>query len=112
MKTLEDAAKEYAETIRPITGLDKHDAPYVTAFEHNEDIEQAVVFGANWQKQQSGWISVKENLPEKQGFVIAAKRNGLVLGMYYNDDNEFKSCEIDQTNQVTHWQPLPEAPKE
>jgi len=57
------------------------------------------------------WISVIDALPEKPMFVIAHKSNGLVLGLYFSADREFRYSDQDQTDQVTHWMPLPEPPK-
>ena len=56
------------------------------------------------------WISVEDRLPKLASFVIAYKDNGLVLGLYFNADSEFKYGEIDQTSQVTHWMSLPDKP--
>lgn len=58
------------------------------------------------------WIKVEDRLPKQATFVIAYKENGLVLGLYFNADHEFKYGEQDQTNQVTHWMPLPQPPKQ
>ena len=52
----EEAAKEYAEEMKPIMGLDKYHAPYITTFEHHQDIEESFIAGANWQMSQSGTI--------------------------------------------------------
>ena len=57
------------------------------------------------------WIKIKDKLPKQGSFVVAYKENGLVLGMYYNADREFMYGQLNQTTQVTHWQPLPDAPK-
>lgn len=57
------------------------------------------------------WISVKDRLPELASFVIAYKKNGLVLGLYFSADEEFRyGRDCDQTKQVTHWMPLPKPP--
>lgn len=62
--------------------------------------------------EMSNWIRVTEKLPEKAGFVICHKHNGLITALYFDSDNKFWYNEIEQTQQVTHWQPLPEPPKE
>lgn len=62
-------------------------------------------------KNQSQWIGVDERLPEYGAvFVIAHKKNGIILGLYYNADRQFMYGKEDQTNQVTHWCPLPQKP--
>lgn len=58
------------------------------------------------------WIDVNERLPEKAKFVIIHKHNGHVFGAYYNADSMFMYGEIDQTDQVTHWMPLPSPPQQ
>lgn len=57
------------------------------------------------------WISVENELPKLASFIIAYKINGLVLGLYFNADKEFMYGRTEQTNQVTHWMPLPNPPK-
>ena len=49
------------------------------------------------------WIPVEEKLPESHCFLVAKKKNGLVLGLYFSSDKEFRYGEFDQTDQVTHW---------
>lgn len=88
-----NAEEDYLTT--PISVL-----KYITVLE-----EQAKQFSQTW-------IPVSERLPDPSKFVIAHKRNGLVLGLYYNTDNEFMYGREDQTNQVTHWMPLPNAPEQ
>ena len=45
MKSKEQLAEDYADNVRPIKGLDKHDAPFLTAFEHHEDVMDAFIAG-------------------------------------------------------------------
>ena len=58
----------------------------------------------------SGWISVKERLPEEDVDVIAWEKAGFAFidsvkrGMWKVGENNFAV--------VTHWMPLPEPPKE
>lgn len=68
-QTVEEAAKEArmasAETLTTYgthTSLD--DFTYLS---HDEIAEAAFIKGAEWQAKQSPWISVKEQLPEKDG---------------------------------------------
>lgn len=70
------------------------------------------------------WISVEDRLPEDdEGQVLAIVNgkhgninfvNGIVMAEYFNSDKEWileMFPEIRNPN-VTHWQPLPEPPKE
>lgn len=61
-------------------------------------------------KKQSGWISVDERLPEREGtYLVYTYKGAIKFGdfrCYYakNDNPQFDYY-------VTHWMPLPEAPK-
>ena len=65
------------------------------------------LYNAGYRKQ-SGWISVDERLPERNGRYLThcnIENQSLVCVLYY--------CKIGGFNEgtVTHWMPLPEAPK-
>ena len=64
------------------------------------------------------WISVKERLPERDGMYIVHTRNltawkplkhNVFIAEYCFNDFVFRGWE---DNNVTHWMPLPEPPKE
>ena len=65
------------------------------------------------------WISVKDQLPEKDGDYLIRLKNGAMMVIYYKFDyknpgwyeydSEWGFCE---RNDVTHYMPLPEPPKE
>lgn len=64
---------------------------------------------------KSGWISVKDRLPETDDTVLVClQRGGYELGFYSDDSwrslylSYFETKELD----VTHWMPLPEPPEE
>ena len=72
-------------------------------------------------KHFMGWISVKDRLPEKYGRYLALTPSRLKGKEYdewliyylpqsgfYDTDPEWGDIEMDD---VTHWMPLPEAPK-
>ena len=64
----------------------------------------------------SEWISVKTALPEKHQSVLAVDGDGNICQQEYYD-NDFYDPYFGQTmtgglGDVTHWQPLPPAPKE
>lgn len=59
----------------------------------------------------SEWVSVKDNLPEKDGTYLVATRNHAVLVThFYKCNHSFSSTRINRL--VTHWQPLPSPPGE
>ena len=74
----------------------------------NEDIlnECDTLYTAGYRKQE--WISVDERLPERNGRYLThcnIEGQSLVCILYY--------CKVGVFNEgtVTHWMPLPEAPK-
>lgn len=61
------------------------------------------------------WVSVEERLPEKEGRYLCVKRIGKSGGVYMtlmNGDSDGFSLEHIYSDDVTHWMPLPEPPKE
>ena len=70
------------------------------------------------QKKTSGWISVKDRLPEKYGrYLCWFGGNKCVVGAeietYLPDMHGFGSLERNEVYpNISHWMPLPEAPKE
>lgn len=67
------------------------------------------------------WISVKESLPEDHTYVLMAATSGLVTSTFYTPpEKRLIDCKVsakfEHANvygyEVTHWMPLPEAPKE
>ena len=64
------------------------------------------IYNAGYRKQ-SGWISVDERLPEKWQRVLV-NYNGNVCISWLNANSTWFECWNDK---VTHWMPLPEAPK-
>ena len=64
------------------------------------------------------WISVDDRLPEIEGHYLVhtprsfPKNCKLQIGELYSDDNSWYNEADDYLDDVTHWQPLPEPPKE
>ena len=60
------------------------------------------------------WISVTERLPESAGTVIVCDvREGYVSAWEYCGEDEWIHDEkLWHTSDITHWMPLPSAPKE
>ena len=60
--------------------------------------------------KQSGWISVNERLPEESGrFLLVDDEGYMFTASWYTTSGWFMPfC---HGNAITHWMPLPEAPK-
>jgi hypothetical protein len=70
-----------------------------------------VVLGQSNQKQ-SEWISVEDRLPEDYNKYLLFLDNGrITIGWYHGDAMQFVEDGIVMIETVTHWMPLPEAPK-
>ena len=62
----------------------------------------------------SGWISVKERLPEKDTSVLFSDKESVFLGFLLSDmghDPFWSSYDYLENHNITHWMPLPEPPK-
>jgi hypothetical protein len=61
------------------------------------------------------WISVKDRLPEHEGFVLTV-RKGIVTMSYYDLilSKAFKDSTrgFEDFDEISYWQPLPSPPKE
>ena len=82
-----------------------------------DSIQQAEKMIAKGYRKQSGWVSVKERLPEKDGMYIVHTKNltghsplglNVFVAEYILSDFVFYGWE---DNRITHWMPLPEPPK-
>ena len=74
-QTLEEASIKVAE--------DCYEMPYNENLLHMLLIKQAFELGAEWQANQSPWISVKERLPSEYEFVICRMvSNEAIVGGY------------------------------
>lgn len=65
-------------------------------------------------RKQSEWISVEERLPEHlEKVLVYDERGNMNTAMFlrYNNGNVDLCTSVRLTCQVTHWMPLPEAPK-
>ena len=58
----------------------------------------------------SEWISVEDRLPNEEGACLIVHFNGSDCGYYFADTKLFDSDTYDFP-EVTHWMPLPKAPK-
>lgn len=74
----------------------------------NERSYAEEIYNAGYRKQ-SEWISVDERLPERQGYYFGFTYKGVMMiapffPCYADGEPEFRY-------DITHWMPLPEAPK-
>jgi hypothetical protein len=58
------------------------------------------------------WISVKDRLPENDGY-IDVTTDGVVIPAYWHNDRlyAFTANSVATVGCVTHWMPLPQPPK-
>lgn len=73
--------------------------------------ELSRVVDANSATPTSEWISVDERLPEKLTHVIVHDEDGTVGEAFYLSGDRFEWVTSEELAFVTHWMPLPEAPK-
>lgn len=78
---------------------------YCKAFEYAKR-----AYNAGYRKQE--WISVEDRLPEDYNKYLLLLDNGrITIGWYHECAMQFIEDGIVVVNRVTHWMPLPEAPK-
>ena len=64
--------------------------------------------------RRSEWISVDERLPENYGEYICCTGHKTIMQLVYNPKHRLFNVSYDNVEcamKVTHWMPLPEAPK-
>lgn len=91
----------------------------------DDDIQKAIDFIKNSRPQiiaddkSEAWISVEDRLPDEPGLYLivcegkvkaAYRQANLIFGVYWNNDMH-GGFSIIPESKVTHWMPLPEAPK-
>ena len=59
-----------------------------------------------------GWISVKDKLPEHGQTVLVWEVSGFVYVDNFDDEHDVFRIAYNNCGTVTHWQSLPEPPKE
>ena len=88
-----------------IEGTDEYREAFISVGEFQKALKIAEV-------KQSGWISVEERLPETYDECLLLLDNELItIGWYHASAMEFVEGGMVLVNKVTHWMPIPEAPK-
>ena len=101
MKTIEQASQEYAKSLN-LKGHDSFDFETYA----KQDFKAGVEFAQRW-------ISVEEEMPEKQGhYLVLAPKSfpkncRVVVAEFYEDNKMFYSESSDYAiHDVTHWRPI------
>jgi hypothetical protein len=116
----EKQIEEMAEILKAYTKKNNIMASHVILECYAEEL-----YSKNYRKQsestmsqvkQSEWISVEDRLPEKSGDYLTYHKHGSCGVIYYNADiklwNVYYSDDVrNAIRSITHWMPLPEAPK-
>lgn len=63
-------------------------------------------------QEAQGWISVKDRLPKHGQTVLAWEVSGFVYVDNYDGEHDIFKIAYNNCGTVTHWQSLPEPPKE
>ena len=111
----EKAAEEWATLSVGEVPADRIMAPfsYLTLWKRDKKmLKEGFLAGAAWGAPK--WISVKERMPDVDRGVILCGSRGLFFGWLSSEESELPKF-FDFDNEicgVTHWMPLPAAPKE
>ena len=108
-KQIEEMAKDLIQSFCVDFDMEaeRHEINFMAQAEH--------LYSAGYRKQE--WISVEDRLPEENGRYLACVKIShlafdippMVVIMGYNKIHGFDTISGEET--VTHWMPLPEAPK-
>ena len=103
-QTVEEAAIEAAE--------DCYEMPYDENFINMKLIKEAVEYGAKWQAKQSPWISVKERLPEEDGYYFVTDGDVVEIVYFFKRWNKFVSTRdyphlFYDEGEIKAWLPIP-----
>lgn len=81
----------------------------------SSDVENAFTAGCEFEHTRDKWIKVEEGLPEHTGcmynVVVSGRHTTYVDSMIYKADGWYIDGRHHVNSEITHWQPLPEAPK-
>ena len=98
------------------TGMEPEEVAALREQESNcPEIE--AIKGVDFDQFNHGWIPVAERLPENDNEVLTASGQTVQILFYDHDDADWYTVDSDISvhlfcDNVTHWMPLPEPPKE
>ena len=80
---------------------------------HNEVCQWQPREYCDFKEKYDGWISVEDEMPKLRQRVMAFCRAGILTFLRYDDEVWFEMSSKNEylLSFVTHWRPLPEAPK-
>lgn len=138
----EKAAKKYRKKPIVIEAYQTDKVMYIETLEgtHKADIGDYIITGVNGEQypckpdifeqtyepedlkgsistSSSGWISVKDRLPEddKDVLVYDSRSKEIIMASYNSDyeewDNLYNYYDYLPVDEITYWQPLPELPE-
>lgn len=94
-QTLEEAAEECRRTTAQSMGVYAQyhsiDECHNHGITYDEIAEAAFIKGAEWQSKQSLWISVKERLPEEDGYYFVTDGDVVEKVYFFKRWNKFAS---------------------
>jgi hypothetical protein len=126
MKTPEEMAEEFAKKKGQPWGCEEHFlAGYKAAQDQLADADKVMpdtcehILDMEKMVDVNGWISVKDRLPEKEGEYLTFKYEPTIpascfVAVYDPKSNKWYDMHTDWdwSDVITHWMPLPAAPKE
>lgn len=95
---------------KEITKEAKKFAKEIDDWEIAEDVQDAFEQGAEWADKHPRWISVEDELPKDGIYTATINKVGFQAVRYYKGGKWFSSYG-NEYGDITHWLPLPQAPK-
>ena len=103
-QTVEEAARKYADENSWIPE-ELHDSEIP---DYIEQFAKHFMAGAEWQANQSPWISVKERLPNNDENIFYTNYLSGALGVgFYVDEKWYQAYTGEDIYGITHWMPIP-----
>lgn len=84
--------------------------PYAKQYKVMSAYEIGFIEGAVWADAHPHWISVGDELPKENDYVLICNNRGLMTTSLYENE-EWVISETYLAVNVTHWMPLPMPPK-